>query len=152
GRESLWLALLVQEIASVLGASGLFFFCRRCGRPVVLRYGRFLRLTPETLTRAEGFLARSGSKAVVIGRLIPGLRIVTPIAAAVLGMSYGAFLPALAVGAFIYILGYTLLGYFVGPAALALFDRVSLPTSALISLAALGVMILIVVQLRRAPR
>jgi hypothetical protein len=117
-----------------------------------LRYGRFLRLTPEALARAEGFLDRSGGRAIVFGRLIPGLRIVTPIAAGVLGMTYGAFLPALALGAFLYILGFTLLGYFVGPAALALFDRVSLPTSALLSLAALGALIFLLLRLRRAPR
>lgn len=152
GRNPLWLALLVQEVATVLGASGLFFLCRRLGRPIVLRYGRFLRLTPEALERAEGFLTRSGGRAIVVGRLIPGLRIVTPIAAGVLGMTYRAFLPALALGAFLYILGYTLLGYFVGPRALALFDRVSLPTSALLSLAALVALFILVRLLRRAPR
>lgn len=152
GHNPLWLALLVQEVATIAGASGLFFVCRRLGRPLVLRYGRFLRLTPEALARAEGFLNRSGGRAIVLGRIIPGLRIVTPIAAGVLGMSYGAFLPALALGAFLYILGYTLLGYFVGPRALALFDRISLPTSALLSLALLVLLVLLVVRLRRAPR
>jgi membrane protein DedA with SNARE-associated domain len=152
GSNPLWLALLVQELATVIGASGLFFVCRRLGRPVVLRYGRFLRLTPAALTRAEGFLDRSGGKAIVIGRLVPGLRIVTPIAAGVLGMPFASFLPALALGAFLYILGYTLLGFFVGPAALAIFDRVSLPTSALISLALLVVLALAIRRLWRAPR
>src|SRR3954447_2294259 len=32
GRNPLWLALVVQELATVAGASGLFFVCRRLGR------------------------------------------------------------------------------------------------------------------------
>jgi membrane protein DedA with SNARE-associated domain len=151
GREPLWLVLLLQEAATIAGASGLFFLSRRCGRPLVLRYGRFIHLGPETLARAEGKIQRHGGWAIVIGRLLPGLRIVTPIAAGVLGMPFGAFLPALACGAFLYILTYTLLGVFVGPAALAFYDRVSLPVSALLSLAILIGLIFAMHQIRRAP-
>jgi len=151
GREHLWLVLLLQELATVAGATGLFFLSRRCGRPLVLRYGRFIHLGPETLARAEGKIQRHGGWAIVIGRLLPGLRIATPIAAGVLGMPFLAFLPALVLGAFLYILAYTLLGLFVGPAALDLYDRISLPISALASLAVLIALIFVVRQLRRAP-
>lgn len=151
GREPLWLVLLLQEAATVIGASGLYFLSRRYGRPLVERYGRFIHLGPETLARMEGKIQRRGGWAIVLGRVLPGLRIVTPIAAGVLGMPFGAFLPALALGAFLYILGYTLLGVFVGPAALALYDRVSLPVSALASLAVLAALFFALRQLRRAP-
>lgn len=151
GRDPLWLVLLVQEAATILGASGLFFLSRRYGRPLVERYGRFIHLGPESLARAEGRIARHGGWAIVLGRIVPGLRIVTPIAAGVLGMSFRAFLPALALGAFLFILMYTLLGVFVGPAALAFYDRVSLPVSALLSLAVLAALIVVMRQVRRAP-
>jgi membrane protein DedA with SNARE-associated domain len=150
GRESLWLVLLVQELATILGASGLFFISRRCGRPLVLRYGRFIHLGPETLTRAEGMIKRHGGRAIVLGRLLPGLRVVTPIAAGVLGVSFRVFLPSLAVGGFLYILGYTLLGVFVGPAAIAFYDRISLPISALLSLVALAALFFVMRQIGRA--
>jgi membrane-associated protein len=151
GRDPLWLVLLLQEVATVLGASGLYFLSRRYGRPLVERYGRFIHLGPETLARMEGKIQRRGGWAIVLGRIVPGLRIVTPIAARVLGMPFGAFLPALALGAFLYILLYTLLGVFVGPAALALYDRVSLPVSALASLVVLAALFFVMRQLRRAP-
>lgn len=151
GRDALWLVLLLQEAATVAGASGLYFLSWRYGRPLVERYGRFIHLGPETLARMEGKIQRRGGWAIVLGRILPGLRIVTPIAAGVLGMPFGAFLPALAFGAFLYILGYTLLGVFVGPAALALYDRISLPVSALASLAVLAALFFAIRQLRRAP-
>lgn len=151
GREPLWLVLLLQEAATVVGASGLYFLSQRYGRPLVERYGRFIHLGPETLARMEGRIRRRGGWAIILGRIVPGLRIVTPIAAGVLGMPFSAFLPALACGAFLYILGYTLLGVFVGPAALALYDRVSLPMSALASLALLAALFFAMRQVRRAP-
>ena len=151
GRDALWMVLLFQTLATVLGATGLFFLSRKYGRPLVERYGRFIHLGPETLARMEEKIQRHGGWAIVIGRILPGFRIVTPIAAGVLGMSFGAFLPALTLGAFLYILGYTLLGVFVGPAALSLYDRFSLPFSALASLAVLAALFFAMRQLRRAP-
>ncbi len=150
GREPLWLVLFAQEIATVLGATGLFFLSRRCGRPLVLRYGRFIHLGPESLARAERAIERRGGWAIVIGRFLPGLRIITPIAAGVLGLSFRAFLPALALGAFLYILLYTMIGVFVGPAALAFYDRVALPVGALLSLVALVAIFFFMRQVKRA--
>jgi len=151
GREPLWLVLLLQEAATVAGATGLFFLSRRCGRPLILRFGRFIHLGPATLTRAEEKIQRHGGWAIFVGRLLPGLRIATPIAAGVLGMPFRVFLPALSFGAFLYILMYTMLGVIVGPAALAFYDRVSLPVSALLSLAVLIALVFVIRQLRRAP-
>ncbi len=151
GHEPLWIVLLLQELVTVGGATGLFFLSRRCGRPLVLRYGRFIHLGPENLARAERQIERHGGWAIVIGRNLPGLRIITPIAAGVLGMPFRAFLPALALGAFLYILVYTMIGVVAGPAALAFFDRVSLPISAFTSLALLLALVFVMRQLRRAP-
>ena len=152
GRVGLWSALLVQELATLAGTCGLFAFSRRVGRGTIARVGRYLHLRPETLARAEAAIARSGGRAVIAGRLIPGLRIITPIAAGTLGLPWRQFLPAVALGAFLYILAYTLLGVFAGPAALALLARVTLPTGALLSLAAaLGLLALAHRQRQASP-
>ena len=151
-RQHLWVVLLVMELATVAGASGLFAASRRVGRPFVLRYGRFIHLTPERLERVEAKVKRYGGRSIVAGRLIPGLRIITPIAAGVLGEPFAVFLPALAFSGFVYILTFTLVGVLVGPAALSTFERFSLPTSALLSLAALAILVYVVRQARGALR
>ena len=151
-REHLWVVLLVMEFATVAGASGLFGFGRRVGRPFVARYGRFIHLTPERLNRVETTVRRHGAGSVVAGRLIPGLRIITPLAVGILGEPFLVFLPALAVGGFIYILVLTLIGFFVGPVALDAFDRISLPVAALCSFAALAVLLFVVRKARGALR
>ena len=81
-----------------------------------------------------------------MGRIIPGVCIVVPVAAGVLGMSYPAFLAAFAIGVLGYVGGLTLIGYFVGPHALILFERVTLPVGALVSL---GVLVVLLVAAHR---
>jgi membrane protein DedA with SNARE-associated domain len=44
------------------------------GRPVILRWGRILRITPEDLDKIETFFARHGAAAAFFGRLIPVVR------------------------------------------------------------------------------
>jgi len=150
GTFPLWAALLVQEAATLAGTTGLFLFSRRFGRAAVARYGWLLHLGPASLARAEGALQRSGGRAIVIGRLVPGLRIVTPIAAGVCGVPLRQFLPAVAVGAFLYILAFNLLGFVVGPAALALLERVAPPVGALGALVAVALAVFLIRNLKRA--
>ena len=47
---------------------------RHGGRPFVERYGRWLLLTTHDVDRAERFFGRYGGAAVIVGRLLPGIR------------------------------------------------------------------------------
>jgi len=117
----LWQVLVVMETATVLGASILYAVSARAGRPLAFRYGRFLRLNPERLRRAETWIQRGGWRAIAILRLVPGLRIATVVGCGLFGVPFRVFLPSVALGAFGYLVLYTLLGYFVGPQILAIF-------------------------------
>jgi len=150
GKDPLWAVLLVEEVATIAGATLLFSASRRFGRTLVLRYGRFMHLGPETLARAEARVERHGGWAIVAARLVPGFRIVTVVAAGALGLPYRTFVPALAVGAFLYLLVYTLLGVFFGPAVLAFLEGLGLPVTALLSLSALVVLALVIHALEQA--
>ncbi|MEO8669434.1 MAG: phosphatase PAP2 family protein, partial [Bauldia sp.] len=57
------------------------------------------RLKPELLDRGTGFFERHGTKSLIIGRFIPGLRAFTPVAAGSLGMRPRVFIPASIVAA-----------------------------------------------------
>lgn len=133
----LWQVLLVMEVATIVGASVLYFIAARAGRGLVYRYGRYIHLTPKRLDQAEGWLQRHGAPAIIAGRLMPGLRMATVIACGVFGVPYWRFLPSLAIGGFIYIAFYTLLGYLVGPVVLQVLEGVHLPLSVVGSLAPL---------------
>src|SRR5690242_12288277 len=53
GRVTLWQALVVLEVATVIGSTALYYAARAGGRGLVYRYGRYIRLTPERLDKAE---------------------------------------------------------------------------------------------------
>jgi membrane protein DedA with SNARE-associated domain len=149
GLVPLWLVLVVLEIATLLGATVLYFMANRGGRGLIYRYGRYMHLTPQRLDRAEEWLKRHGPKAIVGGRLTPGLRMATVIACGVFGIPFSRFLPALAVGALLYIALYTLLGFFVGPAVLDVIEGVHVPIGVLGSLVPLVILCIWVYRARR---
>jgi hypothetical protein len=114
----------------------LYWLAARGGRPLLHRFGRFLRLDPAKLDRAEGWMQRRGPLAVFLGRIIPGLRTPTVIAAGVFGVPLVKFLPAFTAGSFLYILFFVLLGMWAGPRALDSIDGLRLSARAIVTLAA----------------
>jgi len=149
GTVSLWQVIVAMEAGTVLGSSFLYLLARRGGRGVVERYGRFLGVGPKQLLRAEAELKRRGALAVVLGRLLPGLRVVTAIACGIFRVPFRVFLPAMSLGGLIYIVGYTLLGYLAGPTILGLFAVLHLPVGLLGSGGPLLLLLAALVLIRR---
>lgn len=119
----LW-ALILLEVATLLGGSALYWLGARGGRPLLQRYGRYVRLDRARLDRAEALLKRRPFLAIVVGRATPGLRNLTVLAAGVFGVPYWTFLPAFALGSFVYIAFFFVLGMWVGPQALEMIGAV----------------------------
>jgi membrane protein DedA with SNARE-associated domain len=141
GSVPLWQAVGVTWLGTIIGSSLLYVASRIAGRGLVYRYGRFIRLTPERLDNAEHWLNQHGSRAVFLGRLVPGLRIVTTVACGVFDVPFRVFFPAMSVGALLYILVYTLLGYFLGLPVLRLLESVNIPFALLGSLVPLSLLL-----------
>jgi membrane protein DedA with SNARE-associated domain len=127
GGVVLWQVIAAMQAGTMLGSSLLYYVARRGGRSVVERYGRFIGIGPNQLGRAEAELHRRGALAVVLGRLLPGLRVLTAIACGVFRVPFRVFLPAMSLGSLVYIVGYTMLGYLAGPAILGLVEALHLP-------------------------
>jgi membrane-associated protein len=152
GEVPLWQAIAVMEAATLIGATCLYAAARLAGRGLVYRYGRFVRLSPERLDSTEQWLKQHGSRAVFLGRLVPGLRIVTAVACGVFEVPVWVFVPAMALGALAYIVAYTLVGYFLGPPVLVTLEGLHLPFGLLGQLIPLGVIIWWTVRARQALR
>ena len=149
GAIVLWQVVVAMEAGTVLGSSLLYLLARRAGRGVVERYGRFIGIGPAQLDRAEVQLRRRGAIAVVLGRLLPGLRVVTAVACGVFRVPYRVFLPAMSLGGLVYIIGYTMLGYFAGPAVLGVVEALHLPLGLVGSGGPLLVLLVALVLIRR---
>lgn len=110
---------LALTLTSAVGASGLYAVCRRGGRPLVDRFGRYVHLGPERLTRAERLLERAGWPGIAAGRAVPGLRYATVVACGLLKVPYPRFVTAHIAGSSVYVAVYLALGAALGPGFLA---------------------------------
>lgn len=61
---------MIGFAAAVLGANIGYAVGRFCGRSLMLRFGRSVRLTEKCLARTEAFFSRHGGKIVVVARFI----------------------------------------------------------------------------------
>jgi len=114
GGLSFWQVVAVLETVTVVGATILYALSRWAGRRLVVRYGRYVGVTAARLQAAEDWLRPRGGRAVFLGRLVLGLRNVTPIAAGVLAVPMRVFLPAMSLGALVYIIALAAAGRLLG--------------------------------------
>jgi membrane protein DedA with SNARE-associated domain len=80
GSILLWQVIAAMGVGTILGSSILYVLARRNGRSLVERFGPFVGIASAQLDRAERQLQRHGALAVILGRLLAGLRILTAIA------------------------------------------------------------------------
>ena len=62
-------------LGAVTGDQIGYWIGRKGGRPFVLRWGRYVMITPERLGRTEAYFARHGGRAVFFARFVAGLRV-----------------------------------------------------------------------------
>lgn len=86
GRFGFLGALVASTLGSVVGALLLYAMGRYGGRPLVLRYGSWLRVGPAELDRAEGWFARYGDMIVLWARMVPLARSVVSLPAGIAHM------------------------------------------------------------------
>ncbi len=91
-------AVAAATVGSVAGALILYAAGRLGGRPLLLRYGRILRLDDRRLDRADDWFDTHGSKLVLLGRMIPGVRSVVSVPAGLSEMPIGRFVALTALG------------------------------------------------------
>jgi membrane-associated protein len=117
GSFPLWAAVAALEVVAVVGSTALFLFARGPGHALVTRVGPRVGLTGARLDRAVAAIEQRGRPALVVGRATPGFRTVTTVAAGASGLSARRAVPALALGASLFLQLHLVLGYFLGPAA-----------------------------------
>jgi membrane protein DedA with SNARE-associated domain len=107
----------VASVAVFLGSSVLFLVVHRGGRPLLARYGKYILLDERRLQQMEDWFCHHGRPAVILGRLIPGLRIPTTIMAGISGLPYHEYALTAAIAALIWSTFYYLVGNALGRAA-----------------------------------
>jgi membrane protein DedA with SNARE-associated domain len=114
GRLNIVAVGAIAFVAAVVGDNIGYWIGVRGGRKVVLRWGKYVFLTPERLAKAEGFFARRGGRVVMIARFIDGLRQFNGVIAGISAMPWRTFLLFNAIGAALWVGFWTTIAYFLG--------------------------------------
>ncbi len=105
---------VIGFVAAVIGDNIGFAIGRYGGRALVLRWGRYVRLTEERLDRAEVFFARNGAWIITFARFIEVLRQLNGIVAGITGLPWRRFLAFNALGAALWVGTWVSVGYLAG--------------------------------------
>ena len=111
-RSNYFLIVTTVTLATLAGSTILFTLAKKFGRKFLIKYGKKIKITPKKIKKVEKWFEKYGGTAIVIGRLIPGLRIATPFVAGLFGTSYKTFWFYTTIAALIWANIYFLVGKF----------------------------------------
>lgn len=114
GRWNIPLLVVFATIGSLVGALVAYAIGYWGGRPLLTRWGRFLRFTEDDLVRTEGFFERWGSAAALVGRMVPVVRSLVSFGAGVGRMRLGPFVLFTILGSVPWNVALILTGYLMG--------------------------------------
>lgn len=123
-------------VAAVLGDSFGYAFGKHVG-PKIFKREDSLLFHRDHLIHANKFYTKHGAKTIVIARFLPIVRTFAPILAGVGNMHYSTFLSFNVIGAFLWAIGLSYSGYYLGQ-TIPHVDRYLLPIIAGIILASVA--------------
>ncbi|MEA1893405.1 MAG: DedA family protein [Campylobacterota bacterium] len=99
---------------SLLGAFINYYLALTLGRKMLKRYGKYFFINEDAVQKMDNYFEKHGHISTFIGRLIPGIRQLISIPAGLARMNLIIFSTYTALGAGIWALILTMLGYFIG--------------------------------------
>jgi membrane protein DedA with SNARE-associated domain len=111
GDASLVVIVVLAAAAAVAGDVASFLLGRRLGRPFLERHGPRFGIGPMRLARVDGFFARHGGKAVVLGRFTGFLRATLPFVSGSSGMALRRLVPFSVLSALAWTGTFAVIGY-----------------------------------------
>ncbi len=104
-------------VAALLGDNVNYFVGKSLGSRIKARK-RILFFKREYIDETEKFYAKHGGRTVIIARFIPIIRTIAPFVAGAGSMHYATYIRFCIMGAVLWVVSITLLGYFFGNLAI----------------------------------
>lgn len=115
GSFGLVAVVLVGTVGQVAGAIAAYYVGALGGRPLVVKYGKYILLDSAHLAIADKWFERWGSRAIFVSRLLPIVRTFIAFPAGVAKMDLKRFVLYTFVGSLPWTFALTFLGYKLGP-------------------------------------
>ena len=112
---TLWGITLIGALGNLLGSLIAYFVGLRGGRPLLEKYGKYILITHKNLETADKWFDKYGYEAVLISRVLPGIRTFISLPAGITHMNLKKFTTYTFVGSlpWCFVLGY--IGVQLGP-------------------------------------
>jgi membrane protein DedA with SNARE-associated domain len=114
GHMSLVVAIAAGVLGNVVGSLIAWWVGYHGGRPLILRYGRYVHVTPKRVDTADHWFDRYGNRVVFWSRMLPVIRTFISLPAGMARMPVGRFTLYTFLGALPWVTALTLLGVKVG--------------------------------------
>lgn len=114
GKMDMTLVILAGTFGSLVGAYANYFAARFLGRPLLLKYGRYVWITEEHFEKVENYFKDHGEISTFIGRLLPVIRHLISLPAGLAGMNHIKFTLYTLFGAATWVSVLAGIGYVIG--------------------------------------
>jgi membrane protein DedA with SNARE-associated domain len=111
---NLWGAALAGAAGCVVGSAVAYWIGATGGRPLLLRYGRYVLISHHDADRADAFFARHGDATIFATRLMPIVRTFISLPAGIARMHFGKFIAYTFLGSLPWCLALAYAGYKLG--------------------------------------
>ncbi|KJS13947.1 MAG: hypothetical protein VR67_02555 [Peptococcaceae bacterium BRH_c8a] len=105
---------IVALVGTLGGFASGYTIGSKLGVPFIQKYGKYVFITPEKITRLETWFTRFGNFAIIIAYFLPVARSVVPYIAGVCKMPFIKVMTFAIIGATCWIISLILFGYVVG--------------------------------------
>ena len=114
GEMNIYIVILLGALGSLGGALFNYYFALKFGKRFLMKYGKYFFVSHETIEKTETFFKNHGHISTFSGRLIPGLRHYISLPAGLARMNLFVFCLYTTLGATLWVVILTLLGYYLG--------------------------------------
>ena len=114
GEMNAVVAILCGTFGSLVGAYANYMAARYLGRPLIIKYGKYVWITEEKFAKVERYFLTHGEISTFIGRLLPVVRHLISLPAGLSGMNHIRFSLYTLLGAGIWCSILTWIGYIIG--------------------------------------
>jgi membrane protein DedA with SNARE-associated domain len=113
GDFSLPAILVLNSVAALTGSLLSYWLGAAGGKPLLLKYGKYVFVRPKDIEKTEEYFARHGGKTIFIGRFLPVVRHLISIPAGIARMPLAPFSALTVAGASLWGGGLMVLGYWL---------------------------------------
>lgn len=114
GAFSLPVILIINSSAALVGSGLCYWIGVAGGKPLLVKYGKFVGVRRKDLERTESYFARHGKATILISRFLPVIRHIISVPAGIARMPLPAFFLQTFIGSTIWGSVLILIGYELG--------------------------------------